>query len=409
MGISGSLLRKYATLIARTGANVQPGQTVSLMISVELNEFAALLIEECYKAGAKKVNVDWTSDAQKRLNFTYADEETLCEVLPWEEEKLKQMTKDLPCSIFIASDDPDAMAGIDPGKLAAVSRARGKVIKPYRSAIDGKHQWVIAAYPSRKWADKCFPGDPDAVDKLWDAILKTVRVSEEGDPVEAWNAHTEFLQRKAEWLNSQRFASLRYKSANGTDFTVELIPGANWEGAGVTNPLNGAFYIPNMPTEEIFTTPMAGKCEGTLVAVKPLSLHSQLVEEFSVTFKGGRAVSCSAKKGRELLEKTIHMDETSCMLGEVALVPKESPVNQSGILFYETLFDENACCHVALGSGFKEVLPGGDDMTVEEAQKMGVNDSIVHVDFMIGADDLSIDGVKPDGTVVPVFRNGTWA
>ena len=381
--ISENLLQKYARLIVRTGANVQKGQVVMLTISVEQSEFAALLIEECYKAGAKKVNVEWQSDAQRRLNFTYADEEVLSEVLPWEEAKLKQMTQDLPCRIFIASDDPDAMAGIDPGKLAAVSRARGKVVKPYRSAIDGKHQWVIAAYPSEKWAAKCFPGDPDKVDKLWDAILKTVRVSEDGDPVEAWDRHT--------------------------DFTVELIPGAKWEGAGVTNSLNGAFYIPNMPTEEIFTTPMAGKCEGTLVAVKPLSLHSQLVEDFSITFKDGKAVSCQAKKGQELLEKTIHMDETACMLGEVALVPKESPVNQCGILFYETLFDENACCHMALGMGFKEVLPGGDGMTVEEAQQKGVNDSIIHVDFMVGADDLDIDGIRPDGTVVPVFRNGTWA
>ncbi len=407
--ISENLLQKYARLIVRTGANVQKGQVVMLTISVEQSEFAALLIEECYKAGAKKVNVEWQSDAQRRLNFTYADEEVLSEVLPWEEAKLKQMTQDLPCRIFIASDDPDAMAGIDPGKLAAVSRARGKVVKPYRSAIDGKHQWVIAAYPSEKWAAKCFPGDPDKVDKLWDAILKTVRVSEDGDPVEAWDRHTEFIQNKAEWLNAQGFASLKYKSANGTDFTVELIPGAKWEGAGVTNSLNGAFYIPNMPTEEIFTTPMAGKCEGTLVAVKPLSLHSQLVEDFSITFKDGKAVSCQAKKGQELLEKTIHMDETACMLGEVALVPKESPVNQCGILFYETLFDENACCHMALGMGFKEVLPGGDGMTVEEAQQKGVNDSIIHVDFMVGADDLDIDGIRPDGTVVPVFRNGTWA
>jgi aminopeptidase len=407
--ISENLLKKYARLIVRTGANVQKGQVVMLTISVEQSEFAALLIEECYKAGAKKVNVEWQSDAQRRLNFTYADEEVLSEVLPWEEAKLRQMTQDLPCRIFIASDDPDAMAGIDPGKLAAVSRARGKVVKPYRSAIDGKHQWVIAAYPSEKWAAKCFPGDPDKVDKLWDAILKTVRVSEDGDPVEAWDSHTEFIQNKAEWLNAQGFASLKYKSANGTDFTVELIPGAKWEGAGVTNSLNGAFYIPNMPTEEIFTTPMAGKCEGTLVAVKPLSLHSQLVEDFSITFKDGKAVSCQAKKGQELLEKTIHMDETACMLGEVALVPKESPVNQCGILFYETLFDENACCHMALGMGFKEVLPGGDGMTVEEAQQKGVNDSIIHVDFMVGADDLDIDGIRPDGTVVPVFRNGTWA
>ena len=403
------ILKKYAELIVRTGANVQPGQVVQLAVSVEQHEFAMMVMEACYKAGAKKVNVDWRSDAQGRLNFQYADEETLGTVLPWEEAKMKQMTEDLPCRIFIASDDPDAMNGIDPGKLSTVSQRRARVMKPYRNAIDGKHQWVIVAYPSEKWARKCFPEAEDAVDRLWDAILRTVRVTEDNDPVAEWKAHTDFIEKKAAWLNEQGFASLRYRSGNGTDFSVELIPGAKWEGAGAVNTVNNAFYIPNMPTEEIFTSPMAGKCEGTLVAVKPLSWNSQLIEDFSITFRDGKAVSCRAGKGQELLEKMIGMDEGACMLGEVALVPKESPVNQCGFLFYETLFDENACCHCALGMGFKEVLPGGDDMTMEEAQKQGINDSIIHVDFMVGADDLDIDGVRPDGTTEAIFRNGTWA
>ena len=411
MNVSKELLEKYARLIVRTGANVQKGQTVQLTVSVEQCAFATMVIEECYKAGAKKVNVDWTYDLQSRLNFLYADEETLSTVLPWEEAKMKQMVEDLPCRIYIASEDPDAMNGVDPQKLSGVSRSRSTVLKPYRNAIEGKHQWVIAAYPSLKWAKKCFPelDDEAAMAKLWDAILKTVRVSADNDPVEAWKKHTDFIEAKAAWLNAQGFTSLKYKSANGTDFTVELIPSAKWEGAGAVNAKNGAFYIPNMPTEEIFTSPMAGKCEGTLVAVKPLSWHSQLIEDFAITFKDGKAVSCRAAKGQELLERMLKMDENACMLGEVALVPKESPVNQCGFLFYETLFDENACCHCALGMGFKEVLPGGDDMSMEEAQKFGINDSIIHVDFMVGADDLSIDGVRPDGTMAPVFRNGTWA
>lgn len=407
--ISEKLLRKYAELIVRTGANVQPGQTVQLYVAVEQHEFAALIIDECYKAGAKKVNVEWTYDVQTRLNFQYAQQEVLSAVLPWEEAKLKQMVEDLPCRIFIESEDPDAMNGIDPLKISAVSQSRGAVIKPYRNAIEGKHQWVIVGYPSEKWAQKCFPGKENAVDLLWEAILKTVRVCEDNDPVAEWKTHTAFIDEKAAWLNEQGFSSLRYKSSNGTDFTVELIPGAKWEGAGVTNSLNGTYYIPNMPTEEIFTSPLAGKCEGTLVAVKPLSWNSQLIENFSITFENGRAVSCTAEKGQELLEQMLKMDDGASMLGEVALVPKESPVNQCGFLFYETLFDENACCHCALGMGFKEVLEGGDDMTVEEAQEKGINDSIIHVDFMIGADDLSIDGIRPDGTVLPVFRNGTWA
>ena len=409
MKVSQDLLRKYARLIVRTGANVQPGQIVQLTVSVEQHAFAALVTEECYQAGARKVNVNWTSDAQQRLNYLYADQETLARVLPWEEAKMKQMVEDLPCRIFIASDDPDALNGVEPQKISSVMQSRATVMKPYRNAIDGKHQWVIAAYPSEKWAAKCFPDAEDAEDRLWEAILKTVRVQEDNDPVEAWKQHTDFIEEKVKWLNSRGFSSLHYRSANGTDFTVDLIPGAKWEGAGAVNQMNGAFYIPNMPTEEIFTSPLAGKCEGTLVAVKPLSWNSQLIEDFSITFENGRAVSCKAGKGQELLEKMIRMDDGAAMLGEVALVPKESPVNRCGFLFYETLFDENACCHCALGMGFKEVLPGGDDLTMEQAKEQGINDSIIHVDFMIGADDLSIDGIRPDGTAEPVFRCGTWA
>ena len=409
--ISNRLLQKYAELIVRTGANVQKGQVVQLTISVEQHLFAAMITEECYKAGAKKVNIDWTYDPHSRLNFLYADQEVLSKVLPWEEEKMKQMVADLPVRIYIVSEDPDAMNGIDPQKLSDVSQSRAKVIKPYRNAIDGKHQWLIAAYPSLKWAKKCFPdaSDEEAIDNLWKAVLKTVRVREDNDPVADWKAHTDLLTEKADWLNHQGFTSLRYRSANGTDFSVELIPDAKWDGAGATNANNGVFYIPNMPTEEIFTSPLAGKCEGTLVAVKPLSWNSQLIENFSITFEHGKAVSCRAEKGQELLERIIHMDEGACMLGEVALVPKESPVNQCGFLFYETLFDENACCHCALGRGFKEVLPDGDNLSVEEAKMKGINDSIIHVDFMVGADDLSIDGIKPDGSEIPIFRNGTWA
>ena len=411
MKLTPEILQSYARLIVRSGANVRPGQTVSLHIAVDLAAFAELLTEECYQAGAKKVNVEWSSDAITRLQFRYAEEETLSAVLPWEEAKAKQMVEDLPCRIYIASEDPDALAGISSEKLSNVSRSRARVLRPYRQAIDGRHQWTIAAYPSEKWAKKCFPGLPagEAVARLWDAVLSTVRIDGEHDPVEAWQKHTAFISAKAAWLNEQGFRHLRYSSANGTDFTVELIPDARWEGAGAVNFQNGVFYIPNMPTEEIFTSPLAGSCEGTLVSTKPLSWNSQLIENFSLRFENGRAVSCKAEKGQELLEKMIAMDECANMLGEVALVPKESPVNRCGFLFYETLFDENACCHVALGAGFKEVLPDGNELTAAQARERGVNDSIIHVDFMIGSDDLAIDGLRADGSVVPVFRNGTWA
>ncbi len=411
MNITQEILQSYARLIVRSGANVQPGQTVLLFISVDQARFAEMLTEECYLAGAKKVQVEWQSDGISRLHFQYAGQEVLSRVLPWEEEKARQMTEDLPCRIFIESEDPDAMAGISPEKLSAVGQSRARVLKPYRDAIDGKHQWTIAAIPSEKWAKKCFPEDSaeTAMTRLWDAVLATVRIDGEHDPVAAWMEHTEFISQKAAWLNAQGFRRLRYRSANGTDFTVELIPDARWEGAAAVNSANGTAYIPNMPTEEIFTSPLAGSCEGTLVATKPLSWNSQLIENFSLHFENGRAVSCRAEKGQALLEQMLRMDACSDMLGEVALVPKESPVNRCGFLFYETLFDENACCHVALGAGFKEVLPDGDDLTTSEAQKRGVNNSIIHVDFMVGSEDLAIDGIRADGSEAPIFRNGTWA
>ena len=411
MKVTQENLRSYARLIVRTGANVRPGQTVLLFIQVQQAAFAELLTEECYLAGAKKVNVEWQSDGVSRLHFQYAEEEVLARVLPWEEEKARQMTEDLPCRIFIESEDPDAMAGIPPEKLSAVNQGRARVLKPYRDEIDGRHQWTIAAVPSEKWAMKCFPDlTPErAMEKLWDAVLATVRIDGRSDPAAAWRAHTDFIAEKADWLNAQGFRFLRYSSGNGTDFSVELIPEAHWEGAAAVNAQNGAAYIPNMPTEEIFTSPLAGSCEGTLVATKPLSWNSQLIENFSIRFENGRAVSCRAERGQALLEKMLRMDDCSDMLGEVALVPKESPVNRCGFLFYETLFDENACCHVALGAGFKEVLPDGGKLTTRQAQQRGVNDSIIHVDFMIGSDDLAIDGVRADGSVVPIFRDGTWA
>ena len=258
MQISKEKLSEYARLIVRTGANVQPGQVVQLSIAVEQHEFAALITEEAYLAGAKKVNLNWLSDGQNRLHYRYAEEAVLSETLPWEKEKLRQMTEDLPVRIFIESEDPDALAGLDPEKLSRVMQSRAAVAKPYRDEIDGRHQWCIAALPSEAWARKCFPGrsDEEAMELLYDAVFRTVRISDHEDAVDAWHAHTERIEKKSTWLNAQGFTSLRYESSNGTDFTVELIPEAHWEGAGSTNCENGVYYIPNMPTEEIFTSPL---------------------------------------------------------------------------------------------------------------------------------------------------------
>ncbi len=408
--ITEKQLKNYAELIVRLGANVQKGQKVIVRIAVDQYEFAHLLVEECYKAGASRVTVDWDDAAKSRLDYTFADEEVLGTLLPWEFAKLEQMEKDLPCMIRILSDDPGAMEGIDSRKLAAVMQKRAAAAKPYNDRMMGRYHWVAAAVPSKGWAKKCFPDDTEeeAFSKLWDAILTTTRMNGPEDPLEAWNRHLGALKARTEWLNAQNFTSLVYKADNGTDFTVGLIPGGLWVSAVQMSGLTGAEYLPNMPTEEIFTTPYAGKAEGTLVSSKPLSWNGGIIDDFSITFEKGRAVSCHAEKGQDLLEFMLGMDEGAGMIGEVALVPFESPINECGFLFYNTLFDENAVCHVAVGRGFPEVLKDGEEISPEERKERGINDSMIHVDFMVGTRDLMIKGVRADGTETVIFENGTW-
>lgn len=321
------------------------------------------------------------------------------------------MTETLPVRIFIDSSDPDELSGISPDLISTVNQMRQKVLKKYRDQIDGKHQWLIVAAASEKWAKKVFPNEPEdvAVDKLWNAIFDCVYLKDGEDAEKIWQAHNERMTKKANWLNEQNFKSLHYTSSNGTDFTVELIPGAKWGSAGDVNHINQTFFVPNMPTEEVFTSPMKGKCEGRLVSTKPLSRSGQVINHFTVDFKDGRVVECHAEEGEEVLKRMFAMDEGASMLGEVALVPKESPINQSGLMFYNTLFDENACCHVAAGRGFSEVIEGFMDMTEEEIHERGINDSMIHMDFMVGSDDLRIIGIREDGSKTDIFVNGTWA
>ena len=405
-------LQAYAQLIVRAGANVQPGQRVRLQAEVDQAPLVAAITEACYRAGAAYVERIWSCSDTTLLDYQYASVDTLGEVPQWEEARARQMTVDYPVRIFVESEDPDALAAVPADRLAAVSQMRARVLKKYRDALDGKHQWLIVAAASPQWAKKVFPADDTAtaVEKLWQAIFDCVYLSgDAADAEAAWAAHTARMAAKADWLNAQHFEKLHYASANGTDFTVSLIPQAKWTGARDRNHRNGAAFVPNMPTEEVFTSPMRGQCEGRLVATKPLSWSGQLIDGFSVDFRDGRVAECHAAHGADTLRKLFAMDDGASMLGEVALVPKESPINRSGVLFYNTLFDENACCHVAVGRGFPEVIDGFLDMTEAQLHELGLNDSIEHVDFMIGSDDLAITGIRSDGTEVPVFVNGTWA
>ena len=404
-----TMMKKYARLIVRSGANVRRGQVVSLNVSIDQGDFAAILIEECYRAGASRVDVEWSFQKQTLLDYQYRSEESLSTVPAWKEERIKLTTEELPCRILILSDDPDGLTGIDQEKMHKASMARYAVMKKYEDLLENMQQWVIAAVPSETWAMKVFPNlsRRAAVEKLWDAILSTVYVSRTGDPLKTWKQRNEDFQKRCALLNAHHFDTIAYKSANGTDFHAGMIPEANWCGGGEKSK-QGIFFNPNLPTEEIFTSPMRGKAEGKLVSTKPLSWQGQLIENFWMRFEDGHVVECGAEKGEELLRKMISMDEGASYLGELALVPSSSPINQSGILFYNTLFDENASCHVALGRGFCDVIENFTERSLEECQKLGVNDSMIHVDFMIGADDLSITGYK-DGVPTPIFVNGEWA
>ena len=403
-----TVMRSYAKLIVRVGANVQKGQEVRVFASLDQPEFIKMLAEECYKAGASRVTVDWNYPELTKLSARYMKLRDLSETREWEKARMQDMVDHLPVRIFIESEDPDGLRGINPKYFKAFA-ARIKISKPYRDAIDNKHQWCIAAVPGEAWAKKVHPelSKRAAVEQLWKDILYTARADGE-DPIADWEEHNRDLKARSKYLNDLHLRELRYHSANGTDFKVGLIPTAEFH-AGRDTTMQGVVYDPNMPTEEVFTSPDRRTAEGIVYATKLLSYQGQLIENFSVRFEKGRAVEVKAEKGQDVLEQIISMDEGCHYLGECALVPKESPIHQSGLLFYNTLFDENAACHLALGFGFDECVKGFENMTKEELYEIGVNDAGNHTDFMIGSDDLSIDGVDEHGNVHPIFRNGTWA
>ena len=404
-----TVLREYARLIVRSGVNVQKGQEVLIYADLDQPEFVQMVVEEAYKAKAKKVTVEWNYQPLQKLHVRHQSVKTLGEVPEWQKARLQHYVDVIPCRIHLMSEDPDGLKGINMGKLAKSRQLRYPIVKPYSDQLENKDQWCIAAVPGEAWAKKLFPGlrKSQAVEKLWEAILSTSRALE-GDPQANWAAHNKDIHDRRDYLNSLHIRQLRYRSATGTDFTVGMIPEAQFCGGGETS-LQGIFFNPNIPTEEVFISPKRGVAEGIVYSTKPLSYQGQLIENFSIRFEGGKAVEWHAEQNNDLLTKLITMDEGSAYLGECALVPYDSPIRQSGLLFYNTLFDENACCHLALGMGFADTIRDFQNKTLDECRKLGVNDSMIHEDFMIGSADLSIDAVCEDGKTVAIFRNGTWA
>ena len=403
-----SVLRAYARLIAESGVNVQKGQEVFITAGLDQPEFVAMVVEECYRRKAKKVVVDWNYQPLTRLHVRHQSLTTMSTLDNYEEARWQHYVDTIPCRIYLESDDPDGLRGVNQEKMAKAQQKKYPIIKGYRDQIENKYQWCIAAVPGAKWAKKLFPElrASQAVEKLWEAILHTSRVDD--DPVAAWDAHNKDLKSRCDYLNGLGIRELQYRASNGTDLRVGMIPEAQFCGGGETS-LQGIFFNPNIPTEECFISPKRGVAEGIVYSSKPLSYQGQLIDRFWIRFREGKAAEWGAEENEALLTKLITMDEGSCYLGECALVPFDSPINQTGILFYNTLFDENACCHLALGMGFADTIRDFQHKTLDECRKLGVNDSMIHEDFMIGSADLAIDAVCEDGKTVPIFRDGTWA
>ena len=404
-----TILKNYARLIASMGVNIQKGQEVYISADLDQPEFIKFLVEACYKEGASRVVVDWDYQPLTKIKYKYESIKTAGEMLNYEEARLQHYVDTIPCRIYILSEDPDGLKGVNQKKMAAARQKRYPIVKKYRDQIENKYQWCIAAVPGEKWAKKVFPEltKSQAVKKLWEMILKTSRAWE-GDPCKNWEKHNKELHKRCKYLTSLDVDCLEYKSSNGTDFKVWMIPEAEFKAASELS-LQGIEFNPNIPSEECFISPMRGKAEGIVYSTMPLSYQGEIVDNFWIRFKDGKACEWGAEKNEELLTKMINMDEGSAYLGECALVPYDSPIRNSEVLFYNTLFDENASCHLALGAGFPDSLKNYEQYTLEEARAMGINDSMIHVDFMIGSKDLNITAITKAGKKVPIFKNGNWA
>ena len=402
-------LKKYANLIARCGVNVQKGQEVIITAELDQPEFVKMVADECYRAGAKKVSVDFSYQPLMKSHVRYCTEKVLGELEDWQIKKWERQAEVLPCKIYLLSEDPDGLSGINQKKYASAMARRQKTIKPIRMKMENRYQWCIAAVPGKEWAKKVFPGERTsvAVEKLWEAILSTSRVDE--NPILAWERHNADLASRCKYLNSLGIKELKYKSKNGTNLRIGLLPDALFMAGGERTLGSDIYFNPNIPSEEVFTSPRRADADGIVYSSKPLSYGGQLIENFWIRFEGGRAVEVGAEKNEEMLREIIAMDEGAAYLGEVALVPYSSPIRESGILFYNTLFDENAACHLALGRGFTNTLRDYDKCTEEECHSRGINDSIVHEDFMIGTEDMDITAVLSDGKEIPIFKDGNWA
>ncbi|MBO4323546.1 MAG: aminopeptidase [Clostridia bacterium] len=406
-----SEIKKYAELIVSHGVNIQKNQPLVILSPVSAAELTEELAKAAYKRGAADVEVIWSDEIISRLGFKNKSVKELSYVPAWQVEQREEFIRRNIAYLGILSDDPDAFKGLSVKKLSASRRARGKAFEKFRSyTSSNKIRWCLFGYPSKKWAKKMFPSltPKQALEKQWEYIAKTMRLDED-DPIKAWEIHQKKLADRCKFLNDAKIKYFRYKNSIGTDFTIGMPKGYRFCGGAEIGALDGVPFTANMPTEEVFSSPDRSTANGTLVSAMPLCRNGQIIKDFYLKFDKGRIVDFGAKEGYDNLKSIIDTDEGSHYLGEIAIIGYNSPIRQLDTLFYETLYDENASCHFAIGDCYPACLDGGENMSEEELKEHGLNSSIEHVDFMVGTSDLSIVAECEDGREIIIFKDGDWS
>lgn len=405
--LKGKTLKNFCLLTLKVGVNLQKGQGLEIYCPVEKREIAKELALCAYSLGAKKVNVRWEDEDIDRITYTYADTKTLTDIPKWYVDSKNYLVKENYCYVAISAEDPEAFKLISPEKLATVAKAKSKRLKRYSDAVmSNAIRWCVISVPTKCWAKKVFKGDKNAQSKLSTAIEKSMRLDKE-DPVKEWQKHVELLEKRAKFLNDNCFASLLFTASNGTNLTVGLAQNHVWLSAK-ERAKDGLEFIANMPTEEIFTAPHKDRVDGIVYSAMPLCFNGNIIDNFHLEFKNGKVISFDAEKGYDTLKGIIETDGGTRRIGEVALIDKNSPIASMNTLFFNTLFDENASCHLALGKAYPTTLLDGDKLTKKQLSQLGANDSSEHVDFMIGTPDVNVYGITKDNDKTPIIVNGKF-
>lgn len=405
--LKGKILERYSNLIIKIGVNLQKGQGLEISCPVEKSDFAVALSKAGYKAGASIVRVRWQNQEIDKLSYKYADIDALTDIPKWLVDSKNYLVEKNFCYVAVSADDPEAFKSVPSEKLFAVSKAKAKALKKFSdNMMANAIRWCVVSVPTSKWAKKVFPNEKSPIKALSDQIELCMRLNQT-DPINAWNEHIDTLNKRAEFLNQMNFEYLHFSNQKGTDLTVGLAQNHIWQCA-LEKAQDGITFMANMPTEEVFTAPHRERVEGVLKSAMPLCSNGQVIDEFSITFKNGKIINFTAEKGYDALKQLINTDKGTKRLGEVALIGKNSPIAKSKVLFFNTLFDENASCHLAIGKAYPTTIKGGQGLSIKELEKLGANDSSEHEDFMIGTPDLTVVGIKKDGNRVKIFEDGEW-